>query len=118
MSLRRWTAVFGLVAWTGFLATGLLATALLALGADLAVAADLAVIPRHSGHQHPDTVTSKPDTSKPATEMRLEEFAAGANASCTAWNDGCRSCGKGPSGVFCSNVGIACLPSQPQCTRH
>jgi hypothetical protein len=100
MPLRRWIATIGMVALTGFVP-----------GTNVAVAADLAVIPRHS-------VISKPDTSKPAAEMPLEKFATGANADCTAWTDDCRSCGKGPSGVFCSNVGIACLPSVPHCTRH
>jgi hypothetical protein len=103
MPLRRWIATIGMVALTG-----------LVPGKDLAVAADLAVIPRHSVKSRP--VTSKPVTSKP--DMPLEKFATGANASCTAWTDDCRSCGKGPSGVFCSNVGIACLPSLPHCTRH
>ena len=100
MPLRRWIATIGMVALTGLVPRK-----------DLAVAADLAVIPRHS-------VISRPATSKPAAEMQLEKFATGSNASCTAWTDDCRSCGKGPSGVFCSNVGIACLPSLPHCTRH
>jgi len=97
MPFRRWIATIGMAALTG-----------LVPGTNLAVAADLAVIPRHS-------VISKPVTSKP--EMPLEKFATGANAGCTAWTDDCRSCGKGPSGVFCSNVGIACLPSV-SCSLH
>jgi hypothetical protein len=112
MSLRRWTAIAGLFALTALLG--------LALGTELTFAADLTLVPRHSGHQHPRVSkpdVSKPDISKPDTEMRLEEFAKGPNANCTAWTDGCRSCGKGPDGVFCSNVGIACLPSQPRCSR-
>ena len=113
MSLRRWAAIVGLFALTGLLGLG--------LDTELAFAADLAIIPRHTGHQHPGTVISKPDTSKsdiskPGAETRLEEFAAGPNANCTAWTDGCRSCGKGPGGVFCSNIGIACQPSQPRCS--
>src|ERR1700692_551134 len=100
MSLRRWTAV-GMVTLTGFLALGTVST----------FAADLAFVPRHPGHQHPSAGTPRPDTG-----TRLEEFAKGSNANCTAWTDGCRSCGKGPDGVFCSNVGIACQPSQPRCS--
>src|ERR1700733_10718497 len=99
MSLRRWTAIVGMVTLTGFLGLGTVST----------FAADLAIVPRHSGHQHPGADTSAPDAG-----TRLEEFAKGPNASCTAWTDGCRSCGKGPDGVFCSNVGIACQPSQPR----
>jgi hypothetical protein len=82
----------------------------LALGTSTIVAADLAIVPRPSRIQHP---------SAPASSvMRLEEFAKGPNASCTAWTDGCRSCGSSPDGVFCSNVGIACQPSEPRCTRR
>jgi hypothetical protein len=56
--------------------------------------------------------------SKDNAEPRLEEFAKGANASCTAWTDGCRSCGSGSGRVFCSTPGIACQSSEPHCTRH
>jgi len=101
MSLRYRTAIVGWFALAGLFS--------LALDMGSAFAADLPLIPRHSRTQHP--ATSKPDTG------RLEDFAKGSNAGCTAWTDGCRSCGKGPEGVFCSNVGIACLPSQPHCSR-
>ena len=101
MSLRSWTTIVGLVALTGLLG--------LALGMELTLAADLPVIPQH---RHPGIGVSRPDTG-----TRLEEFAQGPNANCTAWTDGCRACGKGPAGVVCSNVGIACLPSPPRCVR-
>jgi hypothetical protein len=110
MSLRRWIALAGLVVLAGLLG--------LALGAETAFAADLAVVPRHIGHPHHGADTSKSDISKPDTGTRLEEFATGPNANCTAWTDGCRSCGKGPEGVFCSNIGIACQSSQTRCSRH
>jgi len=100
MSLRCRTAI-GMFVLMGLLGPGM----------GSAFAADLPLIPRHS-HQQPALSAPKPDS-----ETRLEEFARGVNANCTAWTDGCRSCGKGPAGVFCSNVGIACLPSQPRCTR-
>ena len=102
MSLRCRTAIVGMFALTGLLGPGM----------GSAFAADLPVIPRHSVIQQP-----APSAPKPDTETRLEEFARGVNANCTAWTDGCRACGKGPAGVSCSNVGIACLPSQPRCTR-
>lgn len=81
--------------------------------------ADLPVVPRHHGIQHHPASggASKADTAiKADPGMRLEEFARGPNAACTAWTDGCRSCGKGPDGVFCSNVGIACQPSVTRCS--
>jgi hypothetical protein len=109
MSLR-WIAIASLVVLTGLLG--------LALGTEPAFAADLALIPRHIGHPRHGVDTSKSETSRPVAETRLEEFATGPNANCTAWTDGCRSCGKGPEGVFCSNIGIACQPSQPRCSRR
>jgi hypothetical protein len=39
------------------------------------------------------------------------------SATCTAWTDSCRACGRGPDGVFCSNVGIACQSSETHCVR-
>jgi hypothetical protein len=110
MSLRRWIAIASLVV--------LMALPVIVLGPESAFAADLAVIPRHAGHPHHGAETSKSVISKPDTGTRLEEFATGPNANCTAWTDGCRSCGKGPEGVFCSNIGIACQPSQTRCSRH
>ena len=84
----------------------------LALGSGL-YAADLPLVP-HSRIQHhaPTRATSGPDRGTP-----LEEFAKGPNAACTAWTDGCRTCGKGSDGVFCSNIAIACVPTEPRCTR-
>jgi hypothetical protein len=38
---------------------------------------------------------------------------------CLEWTDGCRVCQKPPTGeVACSNVGPACLPQAPRCTRR
>ena|ERR1700761_4058771 len=93
-----WTAIAGMVVLMALLG--------LAIGTESAFAADLALIPRHIGHPRHGVDTSKsdtsksdiskPDISKPDTGTRLEEFATGPNANCTAWSDGCRSCGKGP----------------------
>ena len=99
MSLRYRTAILGFFALAGSLA----------LDIGSAFAADLPLIPRHSRTQHPGA--SGPDTG------RLEDFAKGTHAGCTAWTDDCRACGKNPNGVVCSNVGIACLPARPHCTR-
>lgn len=85
----------------------------LALGTGL-YAADLPLVPNHSQIQNPARAS---ETSRPNAGTRLEEFATGKNAACVAWTDGCRTCGKGSDGVFCSNVGIACVASEPRCTR-
>jgi hypothetical protein len=85
----------------------------LTLGSRPILAADLPLVIKHSKAPH---VTAP--VSKDNAEPRLEEFAKGLNASCTAWTDGCRSCGSGASGVFCSTPGIACQSSEPHCTRH
>jgi hypothetical protein len=81
-------------------------------GTRLALAADLPLIPRHSPTHHSGAPASHVDA-----DWRLEGFAKGPNASCTAWTDGCRACGNGPDGIHCSNIGIACQPSEPHCTR-
>jgi hypothetical protein len=78
----------------------------------LTFAADLSLVSRHSKTDNLEAPAFKVDANP-----RLERFAKGPNATCTAWTDGCRSCGKGPDGIFCSNVGIACQPSEPHCTR-
>jgi hypothetical protein len=103
--LRRMVFIVGLLALGASLG--------LALGSGL-YAADLAVVPVHSGSK---PHSSLKDTSRINSGTPLEEFAKGENAACTAWTDGCRTCGKGREGVFCSNVGIACQPSEPHCTR-
>jgi hypothetical protein len=103
-SISRWTLVIiGLFALTGALAFTL------TTGSS---AAELPIVPRHSPIKR-----LAPAKDASGAEMPLEKFAKGANAACTAWTDGCRSCGKGPDGVFCSTVGIACVPTQPRCTR-
>src|SRR3984893_2482580 len=78
----------------------------------LTFAAALPLVSRDSKTDNLGAPASKVDANP-----RLERFAKGPNATCTAWTDGCRSCGKGPDGIFCSNVGIACQPSEPHCTR-
>jgi hypothetical protein len=85
----------------------------LTLGTQPTRAADLPLVIKH-----PKAPRVTSPISKDNAEPRLEEFARGPNASCTAWTDGCRSCGSGPSGVFCSTPGIACLPTDTRCTRH
>ncbi len=62
--------------------------------------------------------TVRPSHPTASMPIRLEDFASKPpNQSCTAWTDGCRTCGKNADGVSCSNVGVACLPSEPRCTR-
>jgi hypothetical protein len=104
--LSRTVVIVSLLALTGLL------DLTLATGS---FGADLSLVPRRSIiHLPASNGAAKADTDK--AELRLEEFAKGPNAACTAWTDGCRSCGKGPDGVFCSNVGIACQRSAPRCS--
>jgi hypothetical protein len=85
----------------------------LTLGTPTTLAADLPLVIKH-----PKAPRVTAPLSMDNAEPRLEEFAKGPNASCTAWTDGCRSCGSGAGGVFCSTPGIACQTSEPHCTRH
>ena len=81
-------------------------------GASATSAVDLPLVSSHSQTQAP--VSPAP---KAAAERRLEDFASGPHATCTAWTDGCRTCGRNPDGIFCSNVGFAFQASEPSCTR-
>ena len=41
------------------------------------------------------------------------------DAACVEWTDGCRVCQKPTAGeAICSNVGAACTPQAPRCTRR
>jgi hypothetical protein len=76
-----------------------------------ASAADLPV----TGFERP----ARSPHARGAAPSRLEDFASKApNLNCTAWTDGCRSCGKAADGVHCSNIGIACQSSEPRCTQR
>ncbi len=66
-------------------------------------AADLHVVRSHSETQNP--------------RVPIVKMPKGLSSACTAWTDGCRTCGRNPDGVFCSNVGIACQPSELHCIR-
>lgn len=81
-------------------------------GVSATSAADLPLVSGHSQTQAP--VSPLP---KITAGGRLEDFASGPHATCTAWTDGCRTCGRNPDGVFCSNVGFACQASEPRCTQ-
>jgi hypothetical protein len=104
--LSRTVVIVGMFALTGLVD--------LALGAR-SFGADMPLV---SGHPAIQSLPASRRAPKVDAETRLEEFAKGPNATCTAWTDGCRSCGNGPEGVFCSNVGIACQPSEPRCSRR
>jgi hypothetical protein len=64
---------------------------------------------------------------KPAPASKPAAVAAPSNtttplaapsAACLEWSDGCRTCQRAASGeIACSNVGIACVPKEAQCTR-
>lgn len=41
------------------------------------------------------------------------------SADCLEWTDGCRTCERKPGAeATCSNVGIACVPRAPVCSRR
>jgi hypothetical protein len=62
-----------------------------------------------------DLPLKSPPASKPAAASPL----AAPSAACLEWSDGCRTCQRAASGeIACSNVGIACVPKEDQCTRR
>ena len=71
---------------------------------DPALAADLPVKPAPA--------------SKPAASSGAGPLSA-PDATCLEWTDGCRTCQRPAGGAAaCSNVGIACVPKEMQCTRR
>jgi hypothetical protein len=64
----------------------------------------------------------KPARPAPATRAPAPASAsplAAPSAACLEWSDGCRVCQRAAGGeVSCSNVGIACVPKEEQCTRR
>jgi hypothetical protein len=84
--------------------TGLLAVAV-ALNATIALAADLDVPPKAA------------PPSRPAAGNG--SVFAPPEAGCLEWTDGCRICQQPAGGeAVCSNVGLACTPQAPRCTRR
>jgi len=56
--------------------------------------------------------------AKPAAPSGARPLS-GPDASCLEWTDGCRTCQRPAGGeAACSNVGIACVPKEAQCTRR
>jgi hypothetical protein len=89
-------------AWIGILAC----VVMLALPVRT-IAADLPVKP---------APPSQPAASAPPSKASP---LAAPSASCLEWSDGCRTCQRAASGeIACSNVGIACVPKEEQCTRR
>jgi hypothetical protein len=65
----------------------------------------------------------QPPKSTPAAAPPAQPASGGAFAppevGCLEWNDGCRTCQQPAGGeVVCSNVGLACTPQTPRCTRR
>lgn len=58
-----------------------------------------------------------PEAQIPASEKPTITFGAD-KADCLEWSDGCVTCRKQADGeAACSTPGIACLPTEPSCTR-
>jgi hypothetical protein len=55
--------------------------------------------------------------ARPAPPAGVSPLAA-PSATCQEWTNGCRVCQRAAGGeASCSNVGIACVPKEQQCTR-
>lgn len=60
----------------------------------------------------------RPAPAKPAAPASGSALSP-PDAACLEWSDGCRTCQRPRGGeAACSNVGIACVPKQAQCTRR
>ena len=67
---------------------------------------------------HPALAADLPVKPAPAAPSGASPLSA-PDATCLEWSDGCRTCQRPPGGApACSNVGIACVPKEAQCTRR
>jgi hypothetical protein len=58
-----------------------------------------------------------PASNTPVPATAPGPFAA-PSLTCQEWTDGCRTCQRAPGGeASCSNVGIACVSNETECTR-
>jgi hypothetical protein len=56
---------------------------------------------------------------RPAQPAASASPLAAPSGACLEWTDGCRTCQRPPGGeIACSNVGIACVAKDAQCTRQ
>jgi hypothetical protein len=55
----------------------------------------------------------EPHPVVPPGELTVHNYGE-RDPTCYAWSDGCRICTSG----FCSNIGIACQPSDIRCTQR
>jgi hypothetical protein len=70
-----------------------------------------------------DAPASAPAEAPAAAPVGTPEASlAGADAACLEWTDGCRVCarsdGKKETRFACSNISIACQPTQGRCTKR
>lgn len=57
--------------------------------------------------------------SRPVPPARNAGPFTPPSADCLEWTDGCRTCTRNPGGeAICSNIGIACVPTAPVCSKR
>jgi hypothetical protein len=88
----------------------------------LATAADLPIEPAPPGKTAPPAKAAPSATptqsAPPSAPVNASPLSPPTDA-CLEWSDGCRTCQRPAGGdITCSNVGIACVPKQNQCTRQ
>jgi hypothetical protein len=95
--------------------------AMLSLGLASASAADApASAPASAPADAPAAAPAEAPAAAPVGTP--EASLAGADAACLEWTDGCRVCarsdGKKETRFACSNISIACQPTQGRCTKR
>ncbi len=61
--------------------------------------------------------TTPPARTEPSS-IHVHNYGA-SDPACLRWTDGCRSCSRGANGEsLCSNIGIACQPTEVKCARR
>lgn len=57
--------------------------------------------------------------ARPAAPAKTTGPFAPPSADCLEWTDGCRTCRREPGAeATCSNVGVACAPRAPVCSKR
>jgi hypothetical protein len=84
----------------------------------IAAVLSLSTAPGLAQSQDPGAAPAPSPPAQPGTEASIHGYGD-RDKTCVSWTDTCRHCERGDDdAIFCSNIGIACLPAAITCTRR